>query len=180
MVIIDASILLLLLQPETRVPTDAVGRGISFPKERVEGLIADLETRQEICLIPTPALAEALVRTDPSVSQKLVDSLNKLAVLRIVPFDERAAIEVAAMSRQTSKKKVKTSDPASTWAKLKYDCQIVAIAKVHGAKAIYTDDSGLKALGRTHGLEAIGVAELQLPADKQQHDLFDKDSATEA
>lgn len=172
MVVIDATMLLLFLQPGTRGPADASGQPIAHGRERILALITELEKKQEKLLIPTPALAEALVKTDLSMAQPIVDTIREHAVFGIESFDLRAAMEVAAMSREVSKRKLKASDPAATWAKLKYDRQIVAIAKVNGASTIYTDDSDLKTLARSHGLEAIGLAELDLPADKQQPDLF--------
>jgi hypothetical protein len=37
-----------------------------------------------------------------------------------------------------------------TWAKIKYDRQIVAIAKVHGVEAIYSDDGNIRSFATRH------------------------------
>lgn len=126
-------------------------------------------------MVSTPALAEALVRTSAPEARRIVDEINRLAVFRIAAFDARAALEVAAMSRE-AKKRAK-ADAAATWAKLKYDRQIVAIAKVNGAAILYSDDHDLRALARSHGLKVVGLADLPLPPELEQANLFDEEGA---
>jgi hypothetical protein len=55
-----------------------------------------------------------------------------------------------------------------TWAKVKYDRQIVAIAKVCGATTIYSDDDGIAALGKEANIQVVKLWELPLPPDKAQ------------
>lgn len=171
--VIDANMLLLLLQPNVRVPNDSAGRPIQHAKERVESRIVDLEKARIKVLIPTPALAEVLVRAGEGVSEKIVEAINKHSVFRIEPFDARAAIEVAAMSRTAlgGGRKRKPSAP-ETWAKLKYDWQIVAIAKVNQATAIYSNDDNIRKIAAAADIEVVGLADLPLPDDKHQRDLF--------
>lgn len=64
------------------------------------------------------------------------------------------------------------SATAATHAKLKYDRQIVAIAKVEGARLLYTDDRDQRAFAEKHGLTVRGLADLPLPDSNAQHDLF--------
>jgi hypothetical protein len=59
-----------------------------------------------------------------------LDILNKSASFRIVPFDQRAAVEVAAALREAIDAGYKKGGTQSPWAKVKFDRQIVAIAKL--------------------------------------------------
>jgi hypothetical protein len=59
-------------------------------------------------------------------------------------------------------------DEVSTHAKLKYDRQIVAIAIVTNASAIYSDDYGVKAIAGRSGIRVIRLADLELPPEEAQ------------
>ena len=61
--------------------------------------------------------------------KKFAERLSKLAVFRIEPFDTRPAIEVAAMTRNAKAAGSRKGISDATWAKLKFDRQIVAIAR---------------------------------------------------
>jgi hypothetical protein len=54
---------------------------------------------------------------------------------------------------------------------MKYDRQIVAVAKVCGATTIYSDDKDVRTLAKTVKIEVIGLADLPLPPEKAQMDL---------
>ncbi len=92
MVVIDATMLMLLIQPSTRIPNDKAGKRIEHARERIEGLIDELERTGVKVLIPTPALSEVLVRAGAARSEQIVDTINKQSVFGIVAFDARAAI----------------------------------------------------------------------------------------
>ena len=171
MVVIDATMLLLLLRPDTPASLDAYGRPIQNAAGRVEFLIHELEDQGSRIIIPTPALSEVLVRAGAAASQRIVDALARRPVFRIEPFDTRAAIEVAAMTRSTLETKAKKGASDSTWAKIKYDRQIVAIAKVNQASTIYSDDRDIRAIATQADIAVIGLADLQLPPNASQHEL---------
>ena len=78
------------------------------------------------------------MKAGAAASQQIVDHLQKYSVFSIEPFDTRAAIEVAAMTRDALTAGNKRGNSSATWAKVKYDRQIVAIAKVHGATGFYS------------------------------------------
>lgn len=77
------------------------------------------------------------------------------------------------MTRNTADggKKPAKRDAEATWAKLKYDRQIIAIALVAGATVIYSDDKGLRTIAMRHGIKVIGLADLDLPAEDAQGNL---------
>lgn len=123
MVVIDATMLLLFLRPETPGPKDEDGKPLKYARQRVEHLIGELDKKPgEKIAIPTPALSEVLVNLGRAEAQKTVTALNKRAVFTIEPFDQRAAIELALMVEK------KPKEGPETWAKLKFDRQVVAIA----------------------------------------------------
>jgi predicted nucleic acid-binding protein len=62
----------------------------------------------------------------------------------VVPFDTRAAIELAVMTRNAIDQGDKRGGVDAPWNKVKFDRQIVAIAKVAGATTIYSDDLQLR------------------------------------
>lgn len=111
--------------------------------ERAAYLIQALEKQKAAILIPTPVVTEFLMGT-PSE-----DHSNVLAVLnrrfQIAPFDAASAV-LAAKLWQQWKKGPLSPEP---WMKglgrekLKFDCQLVAIAIVHRADCLYSHDNGV-------------------------------------
>lgn len=171
MVVIDATMLLLLLRPGTKPPTSADGLPVDKCKERIELLISKLQREKEKIIIPTPALSEILIRAGTEASGQIVEYINKYAVFRIEPFDARAAIELAAISREALGRKGKRGGATAVWAKVKFDRQIVAIAKVVGANEIYSDDSDVATLAKQANITCTGVADLPLPKEDAQFKL---------
>jgi PIN domain len=173
MVVIDATNLLLLLRPGTPVPSGSNGIPIDRPKERIEYLIKRLNDAKTKIIIPTPALAEALIHAGAAASQQIVEYLQRYSVFSIEPFDTRAAIEVAAMSREALASGRKRGESTATWAKVKYDRQIVAIAKVHSATTIYSNDGDIATLGKRAKIDVVSLANLPLPPEKAQLELLE-------
>jgi len=170
MVVIDATILMLFLRPDVGVPTGPGKVPIDRPIERINFLVDRLQKAKARIILPTPVLSEVLVRVEARVAQQLVERISTHAVFRIEPFDVRAAIEVAIMTRNTidGGRHPKRRDSQATWAKLKYDRQVVAIAKVAQAKTIYSDDSDIRSIAKREGIEVIGLADLPLPPEDPQ------------
>lgn len=173
MVAIDASMLILFLNNQADGPRDEHGKPIPYARKRVEYLIARLDRSGTKVAIPTPALSEVLVRRGPTEAQKIVEILNRKAVFSIESFDQLAAIELALMLKsEMGRKRVK--DGPDTWAKLKFDRQIVAITKVRGIDTIYSDDGGIKTVGERAGITVTATADLPLPPSHAQTDLTDE------
>jgi predicted nucleic acid-binding protein len=168
MVVFDATTLLLLLSPELSSPVDPMtNRRVEYAKERLDILLQELEKSRTKIIIPTPALSEVLVRAS-SAGPAYLDRLGSSAAFRIVAFDQRAAVEVAAMTRAAITAGDKRGGAEGTWAKIKYDRQIVAIAKVEGATIIYSDDAGVRTFAPQAGISVIRIAELPLPPEVAQ------------
>ncbi len=169
MVLFDSSMLLFFLDKRTPSPLDPNTRKpIEHAKERIDYLIKTLQEDGSIIVIPTPVLSEVLVRAGKAGSD-YIQILNGSAKFRIAPFDTRAAIEVASMARSGKKKE----GLSSTYAKIKYDRQIVAIAKTERVTTIYSDDKDLRTLAQAHAIKPYGLADLPLPPSDQQTSLLD-------
>ena len=166
----DASILLPLLFPEVQGPIDAATKEpIDHCRERIDQLVLDLEKSHTKVIIPTPALSEILVHAD-SAGPKYLEQLRQSRAFKLEPFDERAAAEVAMMIRADLKKlgKKRGRQIQDTWAKVKFDRQIVAIAKVNGAATLYTEDRGVRSFAEDSGIAVVGIMDLPLPTEMAQ------------
>jgi CRISPR-associated DxTHG motif protein len=101
-------------------------------------------------------LTELFIRATPTLTEML-SLLQTTHGFRFLPFDYKAAVECGALlrGRGSSAKRAGT-----TWGKVKFDHQIVAIARAEGADIIYSDDSDVKTLGAAVGIEVKGVWDL--------------------
>jgi predicted nucleic acid-binding protein len=172
MVVIDATMLMLLFRPDVPArATDSKGKAIEYIPDRVAYLVKTIEASKSRIVIPTPVLSELLVRTSAEETQRILDEINRAAVFRIEPFETRAAIELAVMTRSALNAGDKKGGSGEPWAKVKFDRQIVAIARVIQASTIYTDDANLAATAKAVEISAIGLAELPLPPEAAQGQL---------
>lgn len=171
MVVFDSSVLLLVLDPNAKPPDDpATGQPLDKAAERIEYLIQNLTADKERVVIPTPVLSEVLVHSGDAM-QPYLETLNSHAAFRIAPFDQKAAIEAAISTSNAIKRgghRVDASNPDTTKTKIKFDRQIVAIAKAEGAQAVYSDDTDLLRYANQAGLGAYRTAELDLPPEDPQ------------
>jgi hypothetical protein len=162
MVVFDASFVLRLIEPDAPPPKDpTTGRPVEKCKDRIEYLVAELARAKVVVAVPTPALAEFLVRAGAAAARYLEELQNTRAI-RVEPFGQRAAVECAMLIDGAKRARRKTRDE-DVWAKVKFDRQILAVAKVLGASALYTTDAALAALAAQNDVRAIGVHELELP-----------------
>jgi hypothetical protein len=56
----------------------------------------------------------------------------------------------------------------ATWAKIKFDHQIVAIAKVESVDTIYLDDGHIKTYASANNIETLGIVDLPKAPMKQE------------
>ena len=169
MIVFDASMLLLLLNSETPPPKDAAtGQPVARCKDRIEYFVAQLTQQREKIIIPTPALSESLIKAGEAAPQYL-DIMRNSRFFQISPFGTTAAVEAAELMRQRiARLGTLKGDALESRAKVKFDLQIAAIARVSRATAIFTDDDGLQKLAASLGITAQGVASLPLPPEDLQ------------
>ena len=171
MVTIDNTTLALLLHPNAKPPNDPQTRQpLARARERIEQLITDLDAEDERVLVPTPVLAELLILA-ASEGPRYLETIQASKTLLVRGFDERAAIELAAMELAERSRGGKRGGLDSPWQKVKFDRQIVAIAKVNGSHTIYSDDSDVRSFASKAGLKVVSTWQLPIPASKTP--LFD-------
>lgn len=145
---------------------DGVGSSVPKARERVAHLVMQLEDSRETIVIPTPCLAEILARAGEG-GPALVSEIENSARFRIVPFDTRASVEVAQFIGGYLPRAEKRGAHSGTWAKFKFDHQIIAISKVEGVTAIYTDDNDLATLAKAAKIAAFALKDINVPATQQ-------------
>lgn len=178
MVVFDTSVLLLVLDPSAKAPTDPeTGRPLEHAAARIEHLVDTLTKTGEQIIIPTPVFSEVLVLAGTAM-QTYIQQLNGLSVFRIAPFDQRAAIEAAIAHRGALDRggiRIDTATPDATRTKIKFDRQIVAIAKAEGARMVYSDDADVVGYATHSGLQASRTIDLDPPPENPQRSMdFEK------
>lgn len=170
MVVMDATTLMLLFQPNSSPPNDpATGKPLEKCKERIELLLQGLSQASIKVLIPTPVLSEILVASGPDKA-RILGEINNAFAFQVQPFDQAAAIEVAMLT-DTDLQSQKKLTVQETKAKVKYDRQMIAIAKVSGVKTIYSDDIGLGKTAVSNGIAVVKTSDLPLPPEPPQAEL---------
>lgn len=168
MIEIDACFLSLLLHPNAKPPVDpSTRKPISRMRERIDKLEEDWDVSRERIVIPTPALAEFLVLA-ANDGPAYLNEISARGNFYIRSFDQKAAIELAALelaSRSKGSKRAPASSSAP-WQKIKIDRQIIAIAKANSVQTIYSDDDAIKAFAEDIGIKVISTWELPLPESK--------------
>ena len=167
MVVADTATLLFILQPDASAPLGDDGQPIPKCRERVELLLNNLSDAGVRVVVPTPVLAELMVSAGPGKVQVLGE-ISHSSAFSVVSFDQIAAVECACLNDPTMGKKL---GPKDTKAKVKFDRQILAIAKVAGAHTLYTDDKKLIARATANGLKAVRMQDLPLPPEPPQGEL---------
>lgn len=169
MILVDTSVLSHLIFPEANPPIDpASGKPVARCQERREYFVRT-HSKARI-LLPAPSLAELLVMAGGGL-EDVLERINKTSAITVKPFDQAAAIECALMERDARKSTLgKKGGSDAPWQKVKIDRQILAIGRVHGATAFYSDDRDLQKLAASIGVHVHGVADLELPPDGAQND----------
>lgn len=168
MVVFDATTLLLLLDPTLPAPLDKVtGRPVTDVGRRINYLVSLLQRDRTKIIIPTPALAEVLTRAERAGADYFT-KLDRAAAFKIEPFETRAAIELARMTAIAVAGGDKREGLDATWSKIKFDRQIVAIAKVSKVSTVYSDDENLGKVAKVQGINVVTIGELPLPPEDAQ------------
>jgi hypothetical protein len=160
MIIFDASYLIVYLHPNPEPAKDRNDKPVSRFRERVDHLIATLNGSDQVIGVPAPALAEVMVRAGKG-RFKYLNILSDSYRFEIIPFGTKAAIEAGELIAQI--KNENKSQPWATWAKIKFDVQIVSIGKAEEVTAIYSDDKDVEAHGKRLKLKVIRICDLDLP-----------------
>ncbi len=160
MVVFDASFLITLLD-------EKAASSVPKARERVRHLVNELEKADAVIIVPTPALCEVLVGAKAAASAYL-KILAGTKRFRVAAFDALAAVEAAIQTAAAIQAGDKKGGVESSWQKVKFDRQIIAIAAVAGVSRIYSDDPHLKKLVGPTGPQVIALAELPPPPEGAQ------------
>lgn len=160
MVVFDTNMLIALVAEDTEADDRA----------RLDGLIKQLVEAKTYVGIPTPALAEFMVDAEQATSD-IYTTLRRRNAVRILPFDERAAVEAAIIARAVRQQRGRRGRGSKTAQQVKIDRQIVAIAKAAGADALYSDDDALRREAQSFGVPAYALTDIPLPAEARQRPL---------
>ncbi|MGA3333118.1 MAG: PIN domain-containing protein [Terracidiphilus sp.] len=162
MIIFDASYLVVFLNKNPEPAKDRQGNPVTRFKERVEYLASSLNSTGEQIGIPTPAMAEVLVRSGKGRAQ-FVSILSDRMRFQLLPFDARGAIEAAELIALIKSK----HETWGTHAKVKFDIQIVATAKAEDATAIYSDDQDIENFAKRLKIPVMRICDLPVPPPKE-------------
>lgn len=154
--VIDANVLIALFTKGHEDKRDA----------RIRGLIKDTRAARGRLVIPSPAFAEFSVRARDAE----LDFLNSQSIFKIAPFDAVTALECGFLIRDVFEK-----EGSKNKQKIKFDLQILAIAKAYGAQRLVTNDDQLRKRAIRLGIQGIDLAELPIPDEERQMELSLRD-----
>jgi predicted nucleic acid-binding protein len=160
-IIFDSNYLIAFLRPDAaNPPRDAEDEPVEHFQERIRELINELNAKDVLVGVPTPVIAEILVRY-PDNKAEYLEVLRNRYRFEIVPFGIKAAIEASELIAMLV---AETKQPGETWAKVKFDIQIVATAKAEEAVTmLYADDKGVVNNAKRLGIPVTRIYELPLP-----------------
>lgn len=135
--------------------------------QRLRLLLNDLSKSKSGILIPTPALTECLVKR-PDKGPDLIEKIRKSRHFEIAEFGAAAALQCSELvahhlPRRAERKKVISKS------KIKFDLQILSIAMIKGASAIYTLDGDLATFAQKYGIKAFSFVDLPTPNPEQPY-----------
>jgi hypothetical protein len=157
MVVLDTTFLTWVFVPGAKHPK------IADADKRVEYLLSDLSGRGDQIVIPTPALSELLIAVGKA-RNAIIKKITGDARFIVAPFDLRAAIELSLMINTAISKGDKKSGLKAPWTKVKFDRQIIAIAKVLRVSCVYSDDADVHTIGKQEGVSVKSIADIAAPS----------------
>jgi predicted nucleic acid-binding protein len=155
MIAFDTSFLTMLFVPDAK-------HEIRDARARINFLVSEIHATGERILVPTPVLSELLVQSGDAREQ-IIAELTKSPKFLLAAFDIPCALELALMTDAAFTSKDKKSGATGPYIKVKFDRQIVATAKAHGARIMYSDDGDIRAICAREELKCDGVADIKLP-----------------
>lgn len=122
---------------------------------RFDLMLSSLEEQGAEVMIPSTVLAEILCASRIN-QESALNTLNQETVFRIVGFGQKAAEEFGKLFRGYNR----TSTDRNV---LKFDLQILAIAKTEAVDVIYSSDSGLQKQAQKIGIKTYSFQTLPRP-----------------
>lgn len=165
-IVLDTNVLLHIAssRDDLQLVDPRTGQRIDRACDRLSVLIETTGSQGGTIVIPAPVLTEFLVGVEPAKIQEYIDLFMSERCIEVAPFDARAAVECAQMVDRAEHRQRGGED--ETRAKVRFDRQILAIAKVVGATAIYTHDRQLLAKAESITMEVKSLADVPLPPEQ--------------
>lgn len=156
---IDSNYFAVLIDQATGDIRDRNNNVIEFARERLLHFIK--ENTAEI-ILPSPVYSELLLIS--SVTADLLDKyLGNNGRFITCPYDVRSARILAEVEKPELTKGNKRSDRTETMARLKFDRQILSIAKRNNTEVIITSDKGFIKDACRYDLKTMCATEMELP-----------------
>jgi hypothetical protein len=166
-IVFDTTYVVVLLREKFPPVKDREDKPIIKARERVQYLVQQLSAGNSIICVPTPVLAEIMVRAGKAGPEYL-RLLSDSSKFRLTSFDVRAAIEAAELIRKV---KEGSGQKLAAWAKIKFDIQIVAIAKAENCDVIYSDDVDIEHYAKRVSITVRRICDLSLPPEDAEEEL---------
>ncbi|MGZ0721746.1 type II toxin-antitoxin system VapC family toxin [Kluyvera cryocrescens] len=149
--------------------------GLVIPEvtRRIDALVDRIENLDGTIIIPTPVLAEFLIGIDKLKHQAHINLIRSMACFEIASFDEISAIECAQMPTMSELKQMMKSDTAN---KVKFDRQIISIAKSLNVDEVWTHDRGVFQRCKQLGITVRSLQSIEPPPIQGSMD-FSADTA---
>ncbi|MFT4065063.1 hypothetical protein [Paraburkholderia sp.] len=143
------------IAPDTRLKLIQLPAVRAVALAVVEGFQRVLEVRLYLRAPGIDQLARAVVRLRVGravgIQQIRSNEFSRSFGFEVVPFDQRAAIECSIGIRATLSSGNRKGKQNAVWSMVKFDHQIVAIARSRLVTCIYSDDKGLRNFVRSIG-----------------------------
>lgn len=168
----DAGFIHILFDDKARIARDARGKLIvDHAQDRIDFLVQTIsEKKDNKIILPTPALAEFMLLAADRWADYLT-IIRRRSIFEIAGFDDPEAVELVEHWRKFGDgKRLKAGTP-ETWAKLKYDRQIAAIARTRRVERIYSTDADLEKYAEQLGIKYLNLPDLVLPPTSPQQEL---------
>ncbi|HPG68835.1 MAG TPA: hypothetical protein PLO37_18460 [Candidatus Hydrogenedentes bacterium] len=161
------------------------GEEIQDARRKIQHLVVQLQKSRTKILIPTPVLAEILAMFGGKADE-IVRELSQNYHLEFAPFDTMSAIEAGMAFYSARQQGDKKGGSQRSWQRVKFDRQIVSIAKAHRATAVYSNDKEVLKWTEELGMKGIAAWDLDSPPPEQSafefgsaHASSDSESETE-
>ena len=118
--------------------------------EAVSKLIQALSSENAKVVVPTPALAQVLTHS-PTKAEGWMRTLNTYSCFQVRPFDDKASFELTQILGESV---------SGLRDILRFDRQIVAIAKVYAVSVLYADDEQVNQFAEQCGIHAKRLKDL--------------------
>lgn len=158
----DAGFISILLHP---TPLQRIANNIHRAQERIDYLVQTASKRRDKIVLPAPALAEFFLLAGDSLDAYLT-IIRKKSVFEIAGFNDIEAVTLVEQVLKGENKKFKYRAP-ETYAKLKYDRQIIAIGVTHRVECIYSTDGDLHVWAKRLNIKSYNLEDLPLPPPAQ-------------